>query len=159
MLLFNKLFIIITILILNFWATVVPVDSAGIVFDWQPFTAEIKEEKARFSPDIILKKSPISKEIRDQFNDVYYLLPDDSVVDNGSSKRSAQKSALDRIKVSFTQVNSFMLSPDETSLPGKETKLSDITRTASSFFKNPSQETAVQTLKLIQPQVNLGFDF
>jgi hypothetical protein len=148
-----------TILILDFWVTAVPVYSAGIVFDWQPFTAEIKVEKAKFSPDIFLKKSLISREMRDQFSDVYYLLPGDSITDNGFSKTTDQKTVLDRIKISISRVDSFMLAPDRTASQNKDVAFGDIVRTVPSFFKNPSTDTAVQTLKLFEPQVNLGFEF
>jgi hypothetical protein len=158
MLLLKKLFIIISILMFNCWATVVPVYSAGIVFNWQPFVVNVNLKSDRFSPNTFLKKLSISREILGHFDEDYYLLRDETV-NNESSKTAAQKSTLSKIKVSVSQVNSFMISPDETSSRSKDVNISEIARTVPSLFKNPSQETAVQTLKLIQPQVNLGFEF
>jgi hypothetical protein len=159
MLLMQKLFIMFAILIFNCWVTVVPVGSAGIVFDWQPFVVNANLVSDGLSPDIFLNKLSVSREMLDHFDDVYYLLRDDTTVDNESSKAAVQKSTRSRIKVGVSQVNSFMLSSDEKGPPGKDGKPSETTNTVTSFFKNPSQETAVQTIKLIQPQLNLGFEF
>ena len=156
---FTKLLILIFIVLLGGLATVVPVDSAGIIFDWQPFTVKVNPERDIFYPDIFLNKSSISREMLGHFDDVYYLLHDNLTVNYEFPKSAAQKKALDKIKINISQVSSFMLSPERTSSRNKDVSLTDITRTVPSFFMNPSTETAVQTLKLFEPQVNLGFEF
>jgi len=83
----------------------------------------------------------------------------DSQTVKDSSGEAITDSLLDKIKISFSSVNSFMLPYDEVYRKDDEGKLSRATRTLPSLIRSPSQDSAVETLKLIEPQINLGFEF
>jgi hypothetical protein len=154
---FNKLFSVIVIFISL--SGIAFADSTGIVFDWQPFIVYDYLKLNHPMENILPKKLLVSEIILGKFNNVEELLPSDLKTINNSSDVTAKKSAFDKIKVTFSAGNSFMLPPDEIYLRGKEGKLSRAASILPSLLRDPSQETAVETLKLIEPQVNLGFEF
>jgi hypothetical protein len=154
----NKLLGITTTFILISLTAAVPVDSAGLAFNWLPFIARKDLERNHLSVSILPKKSLISREILGQ-SDIGDLLHDYLEIKNNLPPGKTKKSALSKIKVTISQVNSFLIEEDETYCRGKDGKLSQIGRTLPSFLQNPSPEKALETLKLIEPQVNLGFEF
>jgi hypothetical protein len=154
----NNLSIKAAVLLFLFRATIGPVYSAGLVSDWKPFVIHKNFETDSFPRNILPKKILIPREASN-LNDIEYLSLENSSTGKDSPKAEARKSALSKIKVSVSQVNSFMISPDDSSSKGKDEMISKLAKTLPSLFQNPSQETAIQTLKLIEPQVNLGFEF
>lgn len=132
-------------------------DSTGVVFDWQPFIVDDSLKLDHPSGNILPKKPLFSKEIPGKFNATEEFLHGDLKAINNSSDSTAKKSALSKIKVTFS--TGFMLPGDEVHLRGQDEKLSRTANILSSILRNPSQETAVETLKLIEPQVNFGFEF
>lgn len=132
-------------------------DSTGIVFDWQPFVVNDSLRLDHPSGNIIPKKPLFPKEVPGKFNTTEEFLHSDLKTINNSSDSTAKKSALRKIKVTFS--TGFMLPGDEIHLRDKDEKLSRTANILSSILRNPSQETAVETLKLIEPQVNFGFEF
>jgi hypothetical protein len=134
-------------------------DSTGIVFNWHPFIVNNYLEFNHSLKNILPKNLSTSKEIWRQFDDTDELLYSDWKTIDIVPDVTAKKSALNNIKVTFSPVNSFMLPGDEIYSKTKEGKLSQASRSLPSLLRNPSQEMAVETLKLFEPQVNLGFEF
>ncbi len=134
-------------------------DYPGLVFDWQPFVVknhlEFNQPWNNISPENLYSY----KEIWGQFDDIAELLHGDARTINDSSEVNTKRSVLSNIKVTFSPVNTFMLPGDEMSSRSKDGKLSTATRTLPSLLRNPSQEMTLETLKLIEPQINLGFEF
>ena len=155
--LFNKLFSVIAVFISL--AGIAFADSAGIVFDWQPFIVNDYLKLNHPSENILPKKLFVPEEILGKFDDLDELLHSDLKTINNSPDVTTKKSALSKIKVTFSPGTSFMLPPDEIYSRDKDGKLSRAASILPSLLRSPSQETAVETLKLIEPQVNLGFEF
>jgi hypothetical protein len=155
--LMKRLFCVIAVIIAL--AGIVFADSNGIVFNWQPFI--VNDYLALNQPwgNMPLKEKTIYQEMFRQFNDIDELLQSDLKIINNISEVTTKKSVLNNIKITFSSGNSFMMPSDEIYLRGKDGKLSQASKTLPSFFRNPSQEMAVETLKIIEPQVNLGFEF
>lgn len=152
---FVKLFNIIAVFI--FLTGFTFADSTGIIFDWRPFVVDDSLKLNHPSGNILPKKSLISEEIRGKFDVMEEFLYSDLKTIKNSSDSTPKKSALSKIKVAFS--TGFMLPGDEIHLRGNDEKLSRTANILSSILRNPSQETAVETLKLIEPQVNFGFEF
>lgn len=158
--LFNKLFSTITVLILFIsLADIVLADSTGLVFNWQPFIVHDYLKLGHHSGNIFPKNSFVYEEQERQFDDSEELLHSNLKTINNSPDVRTKKSSLFKIMVTLSPGNSFMLPGDEMYSRGKDGKLSQAAKTLPSFFQNPSQDTVVETLKLIEPQVNLGFEF
>ena len=154
----RKKFFICIFLLVFFALPVGPVQADGLVCEWEPFAVK-SDPTTGVSSQGILKSVSFSREMWRRFSNNDYLAPEETKVDKSYPLRARQQSGLSKIKISLSQVNTFLLSPDEDGPPGRSVKFSDIAGIVPSLFKNPSQETAIQTLKLIQPQVNLGFEF
>lgn len=156
--LFNKLFcLIIAFISLSGIAFADPI---GLVFDWQPFIIvndcrDVNHPVKRILPENSFNYREISKKI----NNSNEFLPNDLKIISNSPVTMAGKSALRKIKVSFSTLSSFMLPYDEIHSRGYDGKLSRAVSILPSLLLNPSQEVAIETLKLIEPQVNLGFEF
>jgi hypothetical protein len=155
--LFNKLFSVIAILI--FLTGVAFADSAGIVFDWQPFIVNNCLDLNRPLKNTLPENYFIRENIIWKFNDIEYLLSGDSKIVNNYPAVAVKRSARSKIKVTISAGNSFLLPGDEIYSNNKEGKLSRAADILPSLLRNPSQETAVETLKLIEPRINLGFEF
>jgi len=153
----NKLFSVIAIFIS--WAGIALADSNGIVFNWQPFVVKDYVELSQPLKNILPKNLFAPEEKWGQIADIEEFLHSDLMMINNSQKATTKKSALSKIKISVSQVNSFMLPSDENYSSGKDPNLSQAVRTLPSLLRNPSQETTLETLKLIEPRVNLGFEF
>ncbi len=155
--LLNKL-IIIPVLLIS-WAGMAYADDSGLLFDWQPFVVknnrELKQPWNNAFPDNL----SAYKEMRQQYDYIDELFHSDVKTTNYSPDLNIKKSPLSNIKIIFSTVNSFMLPVDEISARGKDGKLSAAARTFPSLFRNPSQEITLETIKLIEPQINLGFEF
>ncbi|MEN6373556.1 MAG: hypothetical protein ABFD75_02090 [Smithella sp.] len=134
-------------------------DSSGIVFDWEPFVAIDYMQLDHPAKKILPKKSLVPKEIFRKTDDIEELLLSDFRTTNDSSIDTTKQSVLDKIKITFSSVNSFMLPYDEIYPKDKEGKFSRATQALPSLVRSPSQGTAVETLKLIEPQINLGIEF
>jgi len=134
-------------------------DSDGIIFDWEPFAADEYLQLSHPVKKNIPKKVLMPKEIFRKTDDVEKLMIIDSQTVKDSSGEAIADSLLGKIKISFSSVNSFMLPYDEDYRKDNEGKLSRAARTLPSLIRSPSQESAVETLKLIEPQINLGFEF
>ncbi|MGV8059558.1 MAG: hypothetical protein AB2L12_16285 [Smithellaceae bacterium] len=134
-------------------------DSTGIVFDWQPFVINNYLDLNYSRKNTLPKDLFTSGEIWKQFYNVEELLNGDLKTINNSFDVTAKKSPTSKIKITFSSVNSFMVPGDEMYSRGKDGKLIQATRILPSLVRNPSQETAVETLKLIEPQINFGFEF
>jgi hypothetical protein len=155
----NKLSLITIFIFLVSSAGFVFADSTGMIFNWHPFI--INEYltldhhwKNNFSSNLY-----ISEEMLDQFEEIDELLHIDWKVMNNTQETMTKKSIPSKIKITISQVNSFMMPGDDAYLRGRDGKLSRATRILPSLLRNPSQETALETLKLIEPQINLGFEF
>ncbi len=155
---FNKLFSIIGVFICLTGA-VAFADSSGIVFDWEPFVADDYLQLSHPPKKILPEKILVPREIFRKTDDVEKLLISDSKTVKDSSSETIKNSVLDKIKITFSSVNSFMLPYDEMYSKDKERKFSRAGNTLPSLMRSPSQETAVETLKLIEPQINLGIEF
>ena len=155
--LFNKLLSVMAVSI--YLAGIALADSAGIVFDWQPFIVNDYMELNQPSKNIVTKNLFTSEKIWEQYDDIEELLHTDLKMMDNAPKVTTKKSALSKIKITVSPVNYFMMPGDENYSSGKDGKISQAARTLPSFFRNPSQGTAVETLKLIEPQVNFGFEF
>jgi len=134
-------------------------DSEGVIFDWEPFAADEYLQLSHSVKKIIPKKVLMPKEIFRKTDDVEKLMIIDSQTVKDSSGEAIAGSFPGKIKISFSSVNSFMLPYDEVYRKDNEGKLSRAARTLPSLIRSPSQESAVETLKLIEPQINLGFEF
>ncbi len=134
-------------------------DYPGLVFDWQPFVVKNHLELNQPWDNIMPENLSAYKGIRGQFDYIDDLSPSDLKTISYPSEVNIKKSALSNIKVTFSPVDSFMLPGDEISSRGKDGKLFRVTRTLPSLFRNPSQEMTLETIKLIEPQINLGFEF
>jgi hypothetical protein len=155
--LFNKLFSVIAVFIsLPGFALA---DSTGITFNWQPFVVNDYLKLNSSSGNDLLKNTFLYEKIRGRYEDKRELWAIDLTPINNSPAVNVKKSILDNIKITFSPVDSFMMPGDEMYSRGKDGKLSRITKTLPSFFQNPSQGTTVEMLKLIEPQVNFGFEF
>jgi len=155
--LINELLCVIAIFIS--WASIVLADSNGIVINWQPFIVKDSLELSQPLKNTLPKNLFAPEEKWRQFDDIEEFLHSDLTMINNSQKVTTKKSALSKIKISVSQVNSFMMPSDEIYSSGKDGKLSQAARTLPSLLRNPSQETTLETLKLIEPQVNFGFEF
>lgn len=133
-------------------------DPNGIVFDWQPFVVKhFRNEK--HNGFTLPKNSKVYQEISGNLNYSDEFLPNNLSLINSPPGSAAEKSVLSRIKVSFSTTSSFMLPYDEINSRSHEGKFSRATSILPSLIRNPTQETAIETLKLIEPQLNLGFEF
>jgi hypothetical protein len=159
MFLFKKLLINIAVVIFYFWVTVIPAYSDGFAFDWLPFTARKNFEADTFYGSILPKEILFPREARNNFDDIDYLWLDNSAASKISPAAESRKSAFSNIRVTISSVNSFMMSPDESGSRGKDGMISKLAQALPALLQNPKQETVVQTLKLFEPQVNLGFEF
>ncbi|MEN6621942.1 MAG: hypothetical protein ABFD50_10370 [Smithella sp.] len=154
---FNKLRLLIIVFFISF-SGISFTYADGIVFDWQPFKANDFQD-LNHSKKILSSNSLIIREISRKINNYNEFLPNNSELKNNYPETLSGKSALSKIKVSFSTVSSFMLPYDEIHARGYEEKISRAASALPSFLRNPSQEMAIETLKLIEPQVNLGFEF
>ncbi|MEN6332040.1 MAG: hypothetical protein ABFD57_08640 [Smithella sp.] len=155
--LFIKLFNVIIVLICltgNSFA-----DSDGIIFNWEPFIADDYLQLSHPSKKIIPPKILIPKEIFRKTNDAEKMLISDSKAVKDSFSEMTKDSVIDRIKITFSSVNSFMLPYDEIYQKDNGGKIPRAARTLPSLMRSPSQESAVETIKLIEPQINLGIEF
>jgi hypothetical protein len=134
-------------------------DAGGIVLDWQPFVVDDYLKLHQPPENILPKNLFVDEAILLKFNNIDELLQSDAKTVNNSPNGTARWSALSKIKVTFSPGSSFMMPSDEMYLRGKDGKLTQATRTISTFLRTPSQDMAVETLKIIEPQVNLGFEF
>ena len=158
---FNKLFSI-TSVSLFLTGTVAFADSSGIVFDWEPFVVNNYLQSGYTAIKIPPKKSLFPKEIlrkTDDIDDIEESLVSDFRMVKDFSLETSKQSVLDKIKITFSTANSFMLPYDEIYSKDKEGKFPRAAHTLPSLVRSPSQETAVETLKLIEPQINLGIEF
>ena len=134
-------------------------DSDGIIFDWERFVADDYLQLRSPVKKIILKKTLVPKEIFRKTDDIEKLLISGSTTTKDISSETTKDSVLDKIKITFSSVDSFMLPYDEIYRKDNGGKLPRAARTLPSLIRSPSQESAVETLKLIEPQINLGFEF
>ena len=155
--LFVKLLNVIIVLI--FFTGSSLADSDGIVFDWELFVADDYLQLRSPAEKIILKKTLVPKEIFRKTDDIEKLLISGSTTTKDISSETTKDSVLDKIKITFSSVDSFMLPYDEIYRKDNGGKLPRAARTLPSLIRSPSQESAVETLKLIEPQINLGFEF
>jgi len=155
--LFNKLFNAIVFFILL--ADVAFADSAGIVFDWPPFIVHDYLKLHHPSEDFLPKRLFVPEELLGKSDDLNELLHNDLKTIDNYPGVTTRKSAFGKITITFSPGTSFMLPPDEIYSRDKDGKLSRAASILPSLLRNPSQETAVETLKLIEPKVNLGFEF
>ena len=157
--LFNKIFNVIAVFISL--AGIAFAESTGMVFDWEPFIVHDYLELNHPSENVLPKKLRLPKEILRKFDDIYIkeLLRSDLKTINNPPDVTTKKSALIKIKVTFSPANSFMLPYDEIYSRGNNGNLSRAAGILPSLLRDPIQETAVETLKLIEPHVNLGFEF
>ncbi|PKN76602.1 MAG: hypothetical protein CVU52_04010 [Deltaproteobacteria bacterium HGW-Deltaproteobacteria-10] len=153
----NKLIIIPVVFIS--WAGMAYADDPGLLFDWQPFVVKSYLELKQPWNNNFPENLSAYKEMREQYDYIDNLFQSDVKTINDSPDLNIKKSPLSNIKVTFSAVNSFMLPADEISSRGKDGKLSTATRTLPSLFRNPSPEITLETIKLIEPQINLGFEF
>lgn len=130
----------------------------GIMCDWQPFKANDFRD-INHSKKILSKNSFILSGISKKNNNIDDFLPNNFNLINNFPETKAGKSTLSKIKVSFSTVSSFMLPYDEIHARGYEGRFSRAAGALPSLLLSPSQEMAIETLKLIEPQVNLGFEF
>jgi hypothetical protein len=152
----NKFFSVMAIVISL--ADIVLADSNGLIINWQPFIAKDSLELSQPSKNTLPQNLFASEEWR-QFTNIEEFLPSDSLMINNSPKATAKKSALSKIKVSVSQVNSFMMPSEENYSSSRDRNLSQAAKILPSLLRNPSQERTLETLKLIEPQVNFGFEF
>lgn len=138
---------------------ITPADAGGIVFDWQPFIVNENLKLGQPRNDFLPKDLFIYGAMLVEISDINGLLQNDRKTATDSPDGTTKKSALGKIKVTFSPGNSFMLPNDEIYLRSKEGKFTQASRTISSFLRTPSQDSAVETFKLFEPQVNLGFEF
>ena len=154
----NKLLGLTAIFILVFLTVAAPVKSAGLAYNWQLFVADKDLELIDLASGILPKKAPISKELLGQ-SDIEYLLYGNWEIKNYITTTKAKKSAFSKIKVTISSINSFLIQDDETYHRGKDEKISQLVRTLPSLLQSPSPDKALETLKLIEPRVNVGFEF
>jgi hypothetical protein len=158
--LINKFIILITVVIsIISLAFDVYSDSNDLVFEWQPFIVNDDLELNRPAKNVLPKNLFVFEKILGQSDYIEDLLHTDLMIKNDSLKENTKKSAFSKIKVTVSSGNSFMMPGDENYSRSGDGKLSQVTKTLPSFFQNPSQEKALETLKLIEPQVNFGFEF
>lgn len=155
--LLNKLFLIIIFIVFSPGA--IAVGASGLVFDWLPFTTKdyfyiSQQEKSDMSGNIYS-----SRQLWQQYAEGEELKTIDSSLNSEQNKQKIEKSMFSRIKITVSQINSFMLSEDERYSQRKNGNLLQAAGILPSLLKNPSSETALETLKLLQPQINLGFEF
>lgn len=155
--LFVKLFSALAAVI--FLAGAVFAENSGMVFDWTPFVVDDYLKQNGKPQKKLLPKVFLPIEIPDLSGFVEEPLTSDLKTLNDSPKVSDQKSVSSRIEITFSQVHSFMLPMDEIYYRDKEGKFSQATRLLPSLLKDPSQNKALETLKLIEPQLNLRFEF
>ncbi|PKN67713.1 MAG: hypothetical protein CVU54_16120 [Deltaproteobacteria bacterium HGW-Deltaproteobacteria-12] len=134
-------------------------DAGGILFDWQPFVVNDNLKLGQPRNDFLPKDLFVSEAMLAEINGINGLLQNNGKTATDSPDGTTKKSALSKIKVTFSPGNSFMLPNDEIYLRGKEGKFTQASRTISSFLRTPSQDMAVETFKLFEPQINLGFEF
>jgi len=142
-----------------FFSGVVFADPPRIAFDWEPFTVNDYFKLNHENKTILPKKIFYSKEMWGQFDGIEELRDIDLRSTNNYNKQIVRKSTLSKIKITISQVNSFMLSDDEIYSKEKNGSFSRVNKILPSLLQNPSSEMALETLKLIQPQINLGFEF
>lgn len=160
--LFNKLFILIVALtFFNVLTGIILAESNGIVFNWHPFIVndylKLNHSQKNFLPETLFS----SEEIRGQFESTEELLHNDldlNMIDN-AQKVATKKSLLSKIKITVSPVNSFMMPSDENYSRGKDGNLSRASSILPSLLRKSSQEMMLETLKLIEPQINFGLEF
>ena len=134
-------------------------DAGGILFEWQPFLVSDNLKLGQPLNDFLPKDLFIYEAMYVKINEIDELWQNDKKTATDSPDGTTKKSVLSKVRVTFSPGNSFMLPNDEIYLRGKEGKLTKASRTISSFLRTPSQDMAVETFKLFEPQVNLGFEF
>ncbi len=149
----NRLFCLIIVFIILL-PEIAFADSNGIVFDWQPFVVKDFRNIHNHNKKI-LEYSKIYREISKNLISDDLLLNNNLRLIDSSHDATADKSVLSKIKVSFSTISSFMLPYDEMQSRRYDGKFSR----AASLLQNPSHDMATETLKLIEPQVNLGLEF
>jgi hypothetical protein len=153
----NKLFSVIGIFVSC--AGIAFADSNGTVFNWQPFVVKDYLELNQPLKNTLPKNLFASEEKWGQFADIEEFLHSDLMMIDDSPKAATKKSAFSKIKISVSQVNSFMMPGDENYSTGKDRNLSQAARILPSLLRSPSQEMTLETLKLIEPRVNFGIEF
>jgi hypothetical protein len=153
----NKLFSVLAVFI--YWTAIALADSNGTIFNWQPFVVKDYLELNKPLKNIMPENLFAMDEKWGQFADVEEFLHSDLMMINNSPKAATKKSALSKIKISVSQVHTFMMPSDDNYSKGKDQNLSQAARILPSLLRSPSQEATLETLKVIEPRLNLGIEF
>ncbi len=132
---------------------------SGIMLDWQPFIISDYLKLNHPAQNILPENSISAEKIRQGLENIDTLLPEDLLIIEDQPEAETKKSLLSKIKISISPNSSFMLPGNGNYSPATEGKISRAAVILPSLIKNPSQETVLETLKLIEPQVNIGIEF
>lgn len=134
------------------WASVISAHSSGLVCNWKPFFVDQGLLLSTYADKFLPEKIPSLKKEAIHLDNLEYPKPDEPANAN-------KKNALGGFKVSLSGVNSFMMTSGDVGSITKAPAMSRLAKTLPAFFQNPSADRALQTSKLIELQVNFGFEF
>lgn len=126
---------------------------------WEPFTISADLALTHPSYNFLPGKVFAARKIPDLFDINEDLLRKDLLPESNMPKGNIAKSTFSKIRIRVSQVNSFMMPDNEDYSSGKDKNASRMAGVLSSFLHNPSQEKVFETLKFIEPSVNLGVEF
>jgi hypothetical protein len=134
-------------------------ESAGWAVDWKPFVALEYLKSPGASLTIMPRNLFLYREIWEQADELEELPGRESAPTGDPAAAKTKKTVLDRIKITVSPHSSFLLPYDEVYGGSGQNRLFQASRIIPSLLRNPSTETAVETIRLIEPQINFGFEF
>jgi hypothetical protein len=143
-------------LLISFFVSANIAVAEGTWFNWEPFVA--KTELELNSPASMIFVKNLSVKDLMEINDSSDHLLDFSKNEDLPNKEK-NKSIWSRMKVTVSQTQSFMMANDDSLTPGDKDKLSRVMKALPSLMSDPTPDAAINTLKMIEPRVNLFVEF
>jgi hypothetical protein len=135
-------------------------NSAGFVFNWQPFL--VNADLALKSPrrEVLIKNLSVADIDMPISGDSRYIFSSSPDQNSDSTLKPEKKSALGNIKITFSPESMFITTRDETYAKSDDEQVSKIINAMSSLIYSDSKIKSLETIgKIIEPQVNFYFKF
>jgi hypothetical protein len=149
------------IIIIIFCLTVAaPANSAGFVFNWQPFVVDADLALKNPRREVLINNLSvvdIDMPVSGNSRDIFSLNPDQNI---DSTSKAEKKSAPGNIKVILFPENNFITTRDKTYTNSDDEQVSRIINAMTSLIYGNSKIKSLETIgKIIEPQINLYFEF
>ena len=156
----NRIIVLKIIIIIFCLTAATPANSAGFVFNWEPFVVDVDLTSGNFSNEILIKylsAADINIPTLNDSGDIFSLTPDKN---NDSTPKIEKKSAPANIKVILFPENTFITYRDKTYSNRDDEQLSKIINAMTSLIYGDSKIKSLETIgKIIEPQINFYFEF